>query len=295
MIEKLTYVNDLGEQIVFSQNSTYHVNFQDITGLSDIRNTIFSVSGMGQDGDLFLGSRIDAREIDITGVIRERKKDVVQVLRRTLTHVLNPKNTARLVYECGEIKRVINCVTENAPVFKRQPIFEQFSINLVCLNPFWSETTDIREDIALWRGSFEFPEPGGLELQDEVGWEIGYREPSLIVNVSNLGDVPSGMKIVFYALGVVENPSLLNVKTGEFIKFNLSMDPGDVLSITTGYGEKTVTLLRNHIESNAFRSLDVDSTYIQLASGDNLFRYDADSDLKNLEIAIYHKNLYMGV
>ena len=83
--------------------------------------------------------------------------------------------------------------------------------------------------------------------------------------------------------------------TQEFIKMNVTLDAGDVLSISTGYGRKEVSLKRRGIVSNAFRYMDVDSTYLQLAAGDNLFRYDAESNLENLEVSIYHDDLYLGV
>ena len=41
--------------------------------------------------------------------------------------------------------------------------------------------------------------------------------------------------------------------------------------------------------------LDVDSTYFQLSVGDNLYRYSAEENLENLEVSIYHDDLYLGV
>ena len=163
----------------------------------------------------------------------------------------------------------------------------------VALNPFWREETETREDIATWIGGFEFPVPDGLELYD--GWEIGYRQPSLIVNVYNSGDVKSGIRIEFRAIGAVTNPVLLNVDTREFIKLNISLVAGDVLTVSTGYGEKAVKLNRGGTITDAFRYLDVDSSYLQIAVGDNLFRYSADANAENLEVSIYHNNLYLGV
>lgn len=147
--------------------------------------------------------------------------------------------------------------------------------------------------IATWIGGFEFPVPDGLEITPD--WEIGYRQPSLIVNVFNSGDVKSGIRIEFRALGALTNPQLLNVNTQEFIKANISLEAGDVLTVSTGYGEKSVKLLSGGVESDAFRYLDVDSSYLQLAVGDNLFRYSADTNAENLEVSIYHNNLYLGV
>ena len=48
--EKLIYTNERGESIEFSPASSYHVNFKDVTGLSDVRNAIYSTNSMGQDG-----------------------------------------------------------------------------------------------------------------------------------------------------------------------------------------------------------------------------------------------------
>lgn len=176
---------------------------------------------------------------------------------------------------------------------KEEQIKTSIDLSLSCLNPFWREETETREDIATWIGGFEFPVPDGLELYD--GWEIGYRQPSLIVNVYNSGDVKSGIRIEFRAIGAVTNPVLLNVDTREFIKLNISLVAGDVLTVSTGYGEKAVKLNRGGVITDAFRYLDVDSSYLQIAVGDNLFRYSADANAENLEVSIYHNNLYLGV
>lgn len=291
--ERLIYTNERGESIEFSPRSLYHTNLKDVKGLSDVRNAIYSANSMGQDGDTYLGYRIESRDIDIVGYIKERDAQAAQSLRRTLNRVLNPQYEATLTYEFGDFKRVIGCKIDDAPIFTAKPIFEQFAVNLSCLNPFWREETETREDIASWIGGFEFPEPDGLEITDE--WEIGYREPSLIVNVYNSGDVKSGIRIEFRALGAVTNPMLLNVNTQEFIKLNIDMVAGDTLTVSTGYGEKAVKLQRDGVTSDAFRYLDIDSSYLQIAVGDNLFRYSADTNAENLEVSIYHNNLYLGV
>lgn len=299
--EKLTYINEQGESISFSPASSFHVNMKDVSGLSDIRNAIYSINSMGQDGDTYIGNRIESRDIEIVGHIRERDKALIQRMRRRLNYVLNPQISAVLIYEFGDFKRVINCTVDNAPVFKRKPIYEQFTIQLLCLNPFWREENEIRDDIATWIGLFEFPvraeddKPDGLEIPMEGTWQTGYREPSLIVNVNNHGDVRAGLRVEFRAMGIVENPFLLNVNTREFIKVNMTLAAGDVLTVTTGYGQKSVTLRRRGITTNAFRYLDVDSSYLQLEVGDNLFRYDAASNLANLEVSLYHNNYYLGV
>lgn len=289
-IEKLIYTNERGESIEFSHASVYHTN--EVSGLSDIRNSIYSFNSMGQDGDTYLGNRIESREIEIVGNINERAKDAVIQHRRNLSHVLNPQLNATLTYQYGDFVRIIDCKVDNAPVFHKKSIFQGFTIQLLCLNPFWKNEDDSRDDIASWIGGLEF----SLEIPADTGMDLGYRSPSLIVNVYNGGDVKTGMRVDFRAIGTVSSPKILNVNTGEFIKFNdLTLHAEDVLTVSTYYGKKRITLTRNGLTEDAFRYLDVDSTYIQLALGDNLFRHEAENGGENLEVSIYHNNKYLGV
>ena len=48
-IEILTYENENGESLVFSHASAFCP--QEVTGLTDVRSTIYSIHSMGQDGD----------------------------------------------------------------------------------------------------------------------------------------------------------------------------------------------------------------------------------------------------
>jgi hypothetical protein len=89
-IETLTYTNERGESVEFSHRSVYHTD--DVSGLSDMRNAIYSYNSMGQDGETYLSGRIEARGIEIIGNIKERDKDAALDLRRSLTRVLNPKS-----------------------------------------------------------------------------------------------------------------------------------------------------------------------------------------------------------
>lgn len=288
--ETLTYTNSLGESLVFSHGSVYCP--QNIEGLSDVRNTIYSINSMGQDGDTFIANRLESRDIDISGIIRERDPVKLRTYRRKLARILNPQLSATLTYTFGSFTRVISCHSVNAPVINQPAgsIYTAFSVQLVCLNPFWREAAEKRDDIAAWIGSLEFP----VEIP-ETGMQIGYRQPSLIVNVYNGGDVRTGVRIEFQALGDVVNPVITNVDSQEFIRLNINLQEGDILTLSTGYGDKWAKLFRDGITTDALRYVDVDSTFLQLAPGDNLIRYDAEQGLSNLEVSIFHNNLYLGV
>ena len=290
--ERLIYTNERGESIEFSASSSFFVNVaNDVTGISDIRNTLYTSSSMGQHGETYIGEKIEARDIDIKGSINRRDKDKVLELRRYAQKVLNPELSATLTYIYKDFVRVIDCKVDNAPVFSRKKIYNDFTIQLNCPSPFWREQQEDKKDIASWIAAFEFE----LEIPEDEGVEFGYREPNVIVDVYNNGDVATGMRIEFRATGTLSKPILLNVNTGEYIQVNAEMQAGDSITVNTEYGSKGAVLQRGSSSTDYFRYIDVDSTFMQLEIGDNVFRYDAESGLDALEVTIYHSNKYLGV
>lgn len=290
MIEILTYENERGEEIVFSHTSVFCP--QNVEGITDVRNTIYSINSMGQDGDTFVANRIESRDITISGYIRERDPHKMRELRRQLARVLNPQLAANLMYRFGTFTREITCRALNSPVITRHAggIYPSFAVILSCLNPFWRDATDTRNDVAAWAGSLEYP----LAIPAS-GMVLGYRQPSLIVNVYNGGDVAAGIRIEISAIDSVVNPKILNVNTGEFVRFGVTLNEGDLLTVSTGYADKWATLEQNGVSQDALKFLDIDSTFLRLSPGDNLIRYDADSGIDNMEVSIFHRNQYLGV
>lgn len=292
--EVLTYINSRGEQLVFSATSRYHVNVsKDVSGLSDVSNTIYSTSSMGQHGDTYVGTRIEPRDITIKGKIKDEDRETQLRLRRDMVKILNPELDGTLYYTYGTFTRKIGARVDGSPTFSRSSLSQEFQIDFSCLSPFWEQERESLEYIASWHGSWEFP--CEIVQSDAESMIFGYRDESVIVDVYNRGDISTGMRVVFRALDEVVNPVLLNVDTQEYIKINKTMAQGDVITVNTIYGQKGVTLTSGGAESNAYRYLDVDSTFLQLEIGDNMLRYDATSGSGNLDVTIYYSPLYLGV
>lgn len=297
MIEKLFYINEKAESIEFSALSIYHANIGKVAGLSDIKNTLYTTASMGQDGDTVTGNKIQKRTITISGAIKSTNKDTVLEAKRLLSRVLNPHLTARLVYEYGSHRRVINCRLETAPTYKRGNALLTYEIDVVCAYPFWQDETESQTNIAGWIGGFEFPRAaGGLEIPSGTGLEMGNRTLNVVVAVNNNGDIATGIRVEFTALGTVTNPSLTNVTTAEYMAFTgLTLINGDKLIVTTEYGNKACKLYRNGQEINALAYWDVDGKFLQLETGENYFSYTADTNADRLEVAIFNTKQYLGV
>lgn len=288
-MQKVTYINSRGESITFCNSAPFILS--KIEGTGGVDTEIQTTKAPYQDGstlhDVILGNRV----ISIEGAVIGRDREDMYEKRQKLSRILNPKLAGTLRYENDAVVKEIKAVPEQSPSFKERYSNNQlFLISILCPSPFWLDEYESKEEIALWVGDIEFP----IEIPIE-GIEMGHRESNLIVNIHNKGDVPCGMKIEFKALASVVNPSLFNIYTREFIKIKRTLQAGDKLVVDTTFGHKRVELIKNGVSTNVFNYIDLESTFLQLEPGDNLYRYDAESGIDNLEVSIYYKPQYVGV
>ena len=285
-MQKVTFINAKGDSIILHE-SPFFLN--KIEGLGDVDAENNSQRTAGQDGSTYINTTLLERYIPIEVVIHKN----LLPNRQLIAKIFNPKlGEGTLIYENDQVRRVIKAVSEHVPTFDdiRPRLGQRAIIDLVCHDPNFREEHDTKTEIALWQGNLEFP----LEIPEE-GMEIGYRTPSLIVNVNNRGHVDTGMTIHFKALGTVVNPMLIDVNTLESIKLNRTLVAGEVVTINTRRGQKRIESTLNGITTNIFNTIVFGSTFLQLDIGDNLFRYTADENEDALEVSIYHSTKYVGV
>lgn len=117
--------------MIFAHGSLY--SSQNVEGLTNVRNTLYTINSMGQDGDTFVANRVESRDIDIAGFIKERDPQKMRDARRLLARVLNPQLAATLTYRYGDFVRVINCRAMNALTVTKpvQHVYTGFSVQLV--------------------------------------------------------------------------------------------------------------------------------------------------------------------
>jgi hypothetical protein len=292
--KKLTFINSLGAELEFTNSAPFLLQKFTVSGSVNIYNS----KGMSQDGKKYLGNTLDIMDISIEILVMGDNTEGFISYKDKFYKTFNPKiDEGWLVYKDDLKERKVKCIVNKIPFFKAiNTMAGTGLISLTANNPYWLDLLESKEEIALWKGDFSFSEDGsnGFEIVDD-GIEMGHREPSLIVNVNNSGDVECGMRIEFKALATLTNPSILNVNTGEYIKINKSMTAGEVVSVSTYFGNKKVESILNGVTTNAFNYIDWESTFLQLDVGDNLFRYNADTGLDNLEVSIYYMPQYSGV
>ena len=289
MLQKLTYTNSLGAELSIARSAPFLIQSFDTTE----NVNIYSAKGVLQDGTTYLGNSLDIGDISIGLILLSDTKENLIGFRKQVEQAFNPKLGEGYLTYTDEVKSIkIKCIPSKMPWFENNEDgnWQSCLINLTANNPYWQDLAQIKAEIASWLGGFSFP----LELV-AGGIEMGTRSPSLIVNVSNNGDVECGMTVQFTAEATLTNPSILNVTTGEYIKILKTMVAGEVLTITTYFGNKKVTSTLNGVATNAFNFIDLSSTFLQLNVGDNLLKYDASTNVANLTVVIYYSQQYLGV
>jgi hypothetical protein len=281
----LAYTNGDGVSIALSQSPPFFLTRLDGTG--NLSNQVNTFKAPSQDGAFFVGSALDVRHITIEGTIAARDTNEAYTLRQRLLRIFTPKSQGVLQYRDRRVTCVVEDIKLAVSTKERVP---NFFISLLCPSPFFEALDSIREELALWRPLFQFPlwiTPPGIEL--------GARQPSQIITVINVGDVPCGIEIVFSALGTVTNPELLNVNTGEYVRVFTNMQAGEEIHVYTHFAGKRVETIINNTTENAFSLLDVHSTFLQLAVGTNTLRYNAADGLELLSVSLYYSPQYLGV
>lgn len=288
-MKKLKYINKLGAELEFTNSAPFLLlNFTEKGKV-----TVYNNKGMSQDGATYLGNTIETSDKSMElAIIADSEENLIHY-RDKFNKVFNPKLGEGYLVYTDDVKEIkTKCILDTLPFFSTVTNkINKCLLTFTASNPFWMDLLESKSEVALWKGDFCFD----LEIPEATGIEIGHREPSLIVNVVNNGDVECGIRVEFKALATVTNPSITNVNTQEFIKINKVMAAGETITVQTHFGNKRIDSIYGGIVSNNFNYIDIQSTFLQLHTGDNLLRYNADANIGNLEATLYYTPQYLGV
>jgi hypothetical protein len=281
-----TYINEEGLLVHLRQMRPFFLSA--LNGVGVVRNTISTFQAPEQDGAFYISSTLDMRNITIEGTILAASVDESFEHRRQLLRIFTPKQRGTLVYRGKQIGCIVEEASFAASNISRAPAF---FISLLCPSPFFESLNDIRAELASWQENFRFP----LEIVAPPGIEMGIRQPSQIITIENEGDVSCGCEIIFKALGTVDTPELSDMDTGDYMRINTTMVAGQEIHVYTHFAGKRVVSVVGTTETNAFHLIDVGSTFLQLAAGRNMLRYDAKANIDSLEVVVKYREQWLGV
>lgn len=261
-----------------------------------VESTHHSFKYVNQIGVYVTGTSLETRSVTIQGWVIAENESMMTIRKTTLNRFFNPQQAVDLFYKDYVLRFLPNTsIRYSTVIAENNEVICKFKVEGYCPDPLFSEQVESKVAAASTQAMFHFPLIISETPNPPGGIIFGLRQPSLIFTVTNNGAVDVGMKIVFRASGTLTNPSLIEVNTQKFFKVNKTMVAGEEITIDTIIGEKKIEGYLNGITSNYFKYRDLDSEWLQLKVGDNLFRYDADQNIGNLEVYIYYNNKYLEV
>lgn len=279
---QITVENHLGQQLEISNNDFPVTSVDGLTPASATINT----AGAGiADGTFFNSSYVNQRNIVLTIV---PNGDAEQA-RLTLYKYFKPKYNCRLYFTTNTREVYIDGYVETfeGSLFENR---QAFQISVICPNPFFVDANSGTLIQSFITNAFMFP----VSIPEE-GITFGDITEGTSINVENAGEESTGIVIDLIAKGNVVEPTIYNETTRETYTLNVEMVEGDLITIDTRKGHKTVTLNREGVITNILNKMQRGSNWFTLPQGDNFFTYSCAYGAINLDIEYTLYVLYEGV
>lgn len=279
---QITVENHLGQQLAIS-NDAFPVT--SVEGLTPAGATINTAGAGIADGTFFNSSYVNQRNIVLTIV---PNGDAEQA-RLTLYRYLKPKYSCRLYFTTNTRQVYIDGYVETfeGSLFENR---QAFQISIICPNPFFIDVNSGELIQSFITNAFTFP----VSIPEE-GIMFSNITMGTSLNVENAGEESTGIVIDLIATGNVVEPTIYNETTRETFTLNVEMVTGDLITIDTRKGHKTITLNREGVTTNILNTMEQGSTWFLLPQGDNYFTFTCAYGAVNLKIEYMLYVLYEGV
>lgn len=292
MIKSLTVTNPKGEslKIELTKPELSGLIIRSIDGLGPPQASISSSEIATMDGAIYIGSRLEMRNIVITIMMGENPS--VEVNRLKTYRYFPTKRPISLTIETDTKTATIQGYVEsNEPeIFSEQ---EETKISILCLDPYFydADKTIIDFSDVIPNFEFAFENPSLTENKIEMS-QIRLDTRSLITYP---GDGDTSLLIKIRVFTAVAKFVMYNVFTGGSMSFDASKLPSnlgttfkanDVIEVSTKKGNKYVNVIRGGFTTNAVTCLGRNPEWFQLTPGDNIFSYAADDGDNDANVAV---------
>lgn len=255
MFFSLILENAAGDKINLSTTANNFMTSK-IEGLNPPPGTISASSYAGMDGSYLNNAFIEKRNLVIHFEIRGMG---VESRRHQLYKVVKPSRYVKVYYKTAGI----DVFTEGYVEICEVSNFEQLvsgQISILCPDIYWYSTESVMAYYSQITGAFTFPFPTESNPEPFV---LGKYNTQNMMTIVNDGD-KIGFTLVIEALEDARSPTLYNADTDEYLQITGEILAGDIITVTTKTGHKTVTLDRGGVKTNIINRLVSGSTWLTL-------------------------------
>ncbi len=257
----------------------------DIDGLNPVAATINTTEFATSDGAMFNSARIGTRNI----VLYIKIYPEIERNRLKLYSFFKIKSDVTLFFRHDSLNVFITGKVESFELdhFSNSQVAQ---ISILCANPYFQSAQKQLVEFSNTVALFEFPFTNPAE-----GLEFS-RIEQVKTKIINAGEIPTGVTISLYAnTNDIVNPVVYNLTNNTYFGLDFEMKQGDLITITTHFNNKKVTLLRDGAETNILYAVKDGSSWLQLESGENEISYECDKGENNLVVSVEYTALFEGI
>lgn len=291
MFFSLILESTAGDQIDMAATANQYMTSK-IEGLSPPPGTISTSTYAGMDGSYLNNAFIEKRNLVISF---EMRGIGLEKRRHALYRVVKPSRYIKVFYKTAGIDVYTEGYVETCEISNFDALTSG-QISIICPDPYWYSTSAVYAYYSQVTGAFHFPFP-----ESDAPFPLGIYSTTDNIIIQNDGD-ETGFTIQIEASSsetvpeiAAVTPTFYNADTGEYLQVKGDILKGDVITIATKTGNKTVTLTRNGVDSNIINRLVSGSTWLSLREGKNTFHIQAVRGVKDLKVTLMHRNAYLGV
>lgn len=172
-------------------------------------------------------------------------------------------------------------------------------ISIICADPFWySNATHTANASNVW-DAFYFPwainVSESAKRMNAEGVPLSVYSENQSVVIKNSG-IETGFIIQMRFSADVKEPYIHDDTTGEVLRIDHSFTEGDVLTINTNVGSKSIIYRdKNANTANYLRYFKSGSTWLQLKQGENTFTAGAAENAGGMTVSFTWQDKYLGV
>lgn len=289
---KMTYISARGDRLPLTENPYFWL--LNVDGQTRAVSSISSTTIGGIDGDTVNNIQSQPRTIILdfrikSGVnVEEAKRHILRIIKHKQRGSLEWTQNDRTVKIYGLVESVEMPRWDNGVVMQ---------ISIHCEQPFWEDAEYIVQQISEYIDLHYFTDIFNDMLYfPEEGIPFGEYDTIRTKSFYNDGDVSVGLEISIVALDTVTNPIIYD-ENGNYFgcgygdgEKKIVMAAGDNIVITTHRGRKSVKMNGQSI----FTKIKPQSTWLQLAAGDNQFTINSDDEsIDNMTFSLIYKQRYV--
>jgi len=283
-----------GSSVTFSKSDPTYILLKNYEGFGTPEVSFKTVSAPYQDGATLLDTRFNTRKFSINLMVTGPTLADIQTAVNTLIRLFNPGSgpgVLEFLYENGT-SYYINCSGRVIPSpDKRSDRHQLVKIDLTAHAPFFYTAAQV-ETIGT-AGTIMF----NTDLTTNLVFPFTLPSNTANAIAVNGGDVAAGVTIIIS--GDVTNPKVSNTfgTTTQYFSFTKDMDVGDTMTITTHFGNKTVSYYDSSAGTtvNGFQYLDADSTFFQIMPGNNSLAFTSSAVSAATRVSVSWSDQYSGV